>query len=103
MRHTLLAALGTALLLAGCADALQSYASQMGGSPTHPIEHDCTSKASASALFGYDADTSSLSRVLEEPTARRTAVQGCGWEKGTRVTFGAAPTSIAAGPISQQR
>jgi hypothetical protein len=84
-----LAVVGAALSLSGCADVLQSYASQIVGPPAtrprvQPIALDCTSMASASGFFGYDTNTSDFSRLIAVPTAKQSADQRCEWKEGTR-------------------
>ena len=105
MRCLHLAALGAALFSVGCVDGLYSFIGPIGEAP---IRHGALEQApvecgsEASVPFGYGADTSSLSRVIEEP-AKRAAVQNCMWEKGMRVTHGLEPQPGTAGSISKQK
>jgi hypothetical protein len=101
MRSATLAAMGWSLLLTGCANgwfpspnlptALFTGSAPSPASSAPSRAADCSAKMSSP--FGTGVDTSSLSAVLDD-SAR--AAQSCGWEKGTRVSYGSPPATTAA-------
>jgi hypothetical protein len=101
MRSATLAAMGWSLLLTGCANgwfpspnlptALFTGSAPSPASSVPSRAADCSAKMSSP--FGAGVDTSSLSAVLDD-SAR--AAQSCGWEKGTRVSYGSPPATTAA-------
>ena len=103
MRCSLLALLGAALLLVGCAGSLIPQASQFNSVPAYPARQAADGCNSTASLFGSGAYTSSLSAVIEDPATANPARQGCMWEKGTRVTYGPPPGPLTTGSISQQK
>jgi hypothetical protein len=103
MRCSLLALLGAALLLVGCAGSLIPQASQFDSVPVYPARQVADGCSPTASLFGSGANTSSLSAVIEDPVAANPARQGCMWEKSTRVTYGPPPGPITTGSNPQQK
>jgi len=100
MRCATLAAMGTSLLMAGCASGWfpspSPPAAALASSVASPTA-DCSAKVSSP--FGSGVDTSSLT-LIGDP-ARNKAVQGCMWEKGTRVSYGS--PSLTTGALAERK
>jgi hypothetical protein len=102
MRCATLATMGTSLLLAGCANGWfpspSPPAAALASSVASPAA-ECSAKASSP--FGSGGDTSSLRVLIEDPARNNPAVQGCPWEKGTRVSYG--PSSLTTGALAERK
>jgi hypothetical protein len=96
-RNALILIGSAAVLLTGCSNSTSVFGtSLLGSQPAPALAHsgdrpmlDCSPRAS---VMGAATDTSSLSLLLSGPAAN-PAVQGCGWEQGTRVTYGPQPAT----------
>jgi hypothetical protein len=95
------------LLLAGCANGWfppiplfpsgSPPAVALAGSRASPGA-DCSTKASTP--FGSGVDTTSLS-LIDDPARNNPAAQSCGWEKGTRVSYGS--PSLTTGSLAERK